>query len=104
TFNVGSDLAAIAAGINLLVPVPILVLIPPIAVALVLLQIFAKFPLINRIFKWLCLALLAYIATAIFAGADWGAVAKGTVIPQIPRSKSEIGILIAILGTTISPY
>lgn len=104
TFNVGADLAAIAAGINLLVPISILVLIPPIAVTLVLLQVFAKYPLINRIFKWLCLALLAYIATAIFAGADWGEVAKGTFIPQIPRSKTDIGLLIAILGTTISPY
>ncbi|HEX7103157.1 MAG TPA: Nramp family divalent metal transporter [Nitrolancea sp.] len=104
TFNVGADLAAIAAGINLLVPIPVLILIPPIAVVLILLQVFAKYPLINRIFKWLCLALLAYIATAIFAGADWGAVAKGTFIPQIPRSKGDIGLLIAILGTTISPY
>jgi len=104
TFNVGADLAAIAAGINLLVPISILILIPPIAVALILLQVFAKYPLINRIFKWLCLALLAYIATALFAGADWGEVAKGTFIPQIPRSKDDIGLLIAILGTTISPY
>jgi NRAMP (natural resistance-associated macrophage protein)-like metal ion transporter len=104
TFNVGADLAAIAAGINLIVPIPILILIPPIAVALILLQVFAKYPLINRIFKWLCLALLAYIATAIFAGANWGDVAKGTFIPQIPRSKGDIGLLIAILGTTISPY
>jgi NRAMP (natural resistance-associated macrophage protein)-like metal ion transporter len=104
TFNVGADLAAIAAGINLIVPIPILILIPPIAVALILLQVFAKYPLINRIFKWLCLALLAYIATAIFAGANWGDVAKGPFIPQIPRSKGDIGLLIAILGTTISPY
>jgi Mn2+/Fe2+ NRAMP family transporter len=104
TFNVGADLAAIAAGINLLVPISILILIPPIAVALVLLQVFAKYPLINRVFKWLCLALLAYIATALFAGADWVAVAKGTFIPHMPRSKGDIGLLIAILGTTISPY
>jgi NRAMP (natural resistance-associated macrophage protein)-like metal ion transporter len=104
TFNAGADLSAIAAGINLLFPIPMLVLIPPIAVALILLQVFAKYPLINRIFKWLCLALLAYIATAIFSGADWGAVAKGTFIPHVPRSKEGIGLLIAILGTTISPY
>jgi len=104
TFNVGADLAAIAAGINLLVPVPILILIPPIAVTLVLLQVFAKYQLISRIFKWLCLALLAYIGTAIFSGANWGSVVKGTVIPHIPRTKDDIGLMIAILGTTISPY
>ena len=104
TFNVGADLAAIAAGINLLVPVPILILIPPIAVTLVLLQVFAKYQLISRIFKWLCLALLAYIVTAIFSGANWGSVVKGTLIPHIPRTKDDIGLMIAILGTTISPY
>lgn len=104
TFNVGADLAAIAAGINLILPIPILALLPPIAISLVLLQIFAKYELINRIFKWLCLALLAYIVTAFFAGADWGKALRGTFIPTIPRTKDEIGLMIAILGTTISPY
>jgi len=104
TFNVGADLAAIAAGINLLVPIPILALIPPIAVGLVLLQVFAKYGLINRVFKWLCLALLAYVATAFVSHANWLDVAKGTVIPKLPRTKDDITLMIAILGTTISPY
>jgi NRAMP (natural resistance-associated macrophage protein)-like metal ion transporter len=104
TFNVGADLAAIASGINLLVPLPIPLLIPVIAVGLMLLQLFAKYTTINRIFKWLSLALLAYVATAIFAHPDWLQVLRGTVIPTIPRTKDEIGLMIAILGTTISPY
>ena len=104
TFNVGADLAAIAAGINLLVPIPILALIPPIAVGLVLLQIFAKYQMINRIFKWLCLALLAYVATAFVSHANLVDVAKGTFIPKLPRTKDDINLMIAILGTTISPY
>lgn len=104
TFNVGADLAAIAAGINLLLPIPILWLIPPIAVVLILLQVFAKYELINRIFKWLCLALLAYVVTAFVAHANWAEVAKGTLIPRLPRTKDDIGLMIAILGTTISPY
>lgn len=104
SFNVGADLAAIAAGINLIIPVPILALIPPIAVGLVLLQVFAKYEMINRIFKWLCLALLAYVATAFVSHANWLEVAKGTVIPRMPRTKDDINLMIAILGTTISPY
>jgi NRAMP (natural resistance-associated macrophage protein)-like metal ion transporter len=104
TFNVGADLAAIAAGINLLVPVPILALIPPIAIGLVLLQVFAKYQLINRVFKWLCLALLAYVATAFVSHANLADVAKGTFIPKLPRTKDDINLMIAILGTTISPY
>ncbi|MHB8646219.1 MAG: NRAMP family divalent metal transporter, partial [Thermomicrobiales bacterium] len=104
TFNVGADLVAIAAGINLLVPIPILVLVPPTAVGLALFQIFAKYEIINRVFKWLCLALLAYVVTAFFSHAHWGAVARGTVIPRLPRTKDEIGLLVAILGTVFSPY
>ncbi|MGI8855186.1 MAG: NRAMP family divalent metal transporter, partial [Thermomicrobiales bacterium] len=104
TFNVGADLAAIAAGINLIVPIPILALIPPIGIALTLLQVFAKYQMINKIFKWLCLALLAYIATAFVSHANLGEVAKGTLIPKLPRTKSDINLMVAILGTTISPY
>ncbi len=104
TFNVGADLAAIAAGINLLVPVPILVLIPPVAIGLILLQVFAKYQTINKIFKWLCLALLAYVATAFVSHANLADVAKGTLIPKLPRTKDDISLMIAILGTTISPY
>ena len=104
TFNVGADLAAIAAGINLLVPIPIITLIPPIAVGLILLQVFAKYQMINRVFKWLCIALLAYVATAFVSHANLADVAKGTLIPKLPRTKNDITLMIAILGTTISPY
>lgn len=104
TFNVGADLAAIAAGINLLVPLPIPALIPVIGVALLLLQVFAKYTTINRIFKWLTFALLAYIVTAFFAHPDWRQVALGTFVPRLPRTTADIGLMIAILGTTISPY
>jgi Mn2+/Fe2+ NRAMP family transporter len=103
TFNVGADLAAIAAGINLLVPIPIITLIPPIAIGLILLQIFAKYQMINRVFKWLCIALLAYVATAFVSHANVADVAKGTLIPKLPRTKDDITLMIAILGTTISP-
>lgn len=104
TFNVAADLAAIAAGINLIVPVPILWLIPPVGVGLILLQVFAKYQTINKVFKWLCLALLAYVVTAFVSHANWLDVAKGTLIPRLPRDKSDINLLVAILGTTISPY
>ena len=104
TFNVGADLSAIAAGINLLVPIPIPALIPAIAVGLMLLQLFAKYATINRIFKWLALTLLMYVVTAFFAHPDWGQVLRGTLIPTLPRSNAEIGLMTAILGTTISPY
>ncbi len=104
TFTVGADLIAIAAGINLLVPVPIVVLVPLIALALTLFEVFAKYQNINKVFKWLALVLVAYVFTGFAAHADWGAVLRGTLIPHLPRDKNELGLAIAVLGTTISPY
>jgi len=104
TFTVGADLIAIAAGINLLVPVPIVVLVPLIAIALTLFEVFAKYQNINKVFKWLALVLVAYVFTGFAAHADWGAVLRGTLIPHLPRNKDDLNLAIAILGTTISPY
>jgi NRAMP (natural resistance-associated macrophage protein)-like metal ion transporter len=104
TFNVGSDIAAIAAAINLLVPIPIRLLVVPIGVGLVALQILAPYRLISRVFKWLTLALLAYVITAFITRPDLPAVLRGTFIPHLSLSRADIGIFVAILGTTISPY
>lgn len=103
-FNVGADIAAIAAAINLLFLIPIRLLVVPIGVALVALQILAPYRSISRVFKWLTLALLAYVLTAFIAHPNLPAVLRGTFIPNFSRSHADIGILVALLGTTISPY
>jgi NRAMP (natural resistance-associated macrophage protein)-like metal ion transporter len=105
TINVGADLAAIAAAINLLVPaVPISPLVLPIAVGILALQIWGSYRIIARIFKWLTLALFAYIGSAVFARPDWGEVLSATFIPTIRLDQTFLLTLVAILGTTISPY
>jgi NRAMP (natural resistance-associated macrophage protein)-like metal ion transporter len=105
TINVGADLAAIAAAINLLVPaVPIAPLVLPIAVGILALQIWGSYRLIARIFKWLTLALFAYIGSALFARPHWGEVLSATFIPTIRFDTTFLVTLVAILGTTISPY
>ncbi len=105
TINVGADLAAIAAAINLLVPaLPIAPLVLPIAVGILALQIWGSYRLIARIFKWLTLALFAYIGSAFFARPDWGQVLSSTLIPTIRLDQTFLLALVAILGTTISPY
>ena len=104
TFNVGADLIAIAAGINLLIPIPVIVLVPIIAVALALVEVFAKYQSLNKVFKWLALALLAYVVTAFVSHANWGAALRGTLIPHLPQTRDDLNLAIAILGTTISPY
>jgi NRAMP (natural resistance-associated macrophage protein)-like metal ion transporter len=105
TINVGADLGAIAAAINLLVPaLPIGVLVLPIAVGILVLQIGGSYRLIARTFKWLTLALFAYIGSAILARPDWGEVLRATFVPTISLDQTFLLTLVAILGTTISPY
>ena len=104
TINAGVDIGAIAAAINLLLPIPELSLVIPVSVGILALQVFGSYQLIARVFKWLTLALLAYIAAALFSRPDWGAVLRGTFIPTIELTPQYIGILVALLGTTISPY
>jgi NRAMP (natural resistance-associated macrophage protein)-like metal ion transporter len=104
TINAGTDIGAIAAAINLLVPIPALALVVPIAAGIVALQILGSYRLISRIFKWLTLTLFGYIVAAFLARPHWGEVLKGTVIPTIRFDHVYLMTLVAILGTTISPY
>jgi len=102
--NAGADIGAIAASINLLVPVPIAALVVPIGLIILALQIWGSYRLISTIFKWLALALFAYIGSAFFARPDWLAVLRGTFIPTLSFNAAYLTTLVAILGTTISPY
>lgn len=104
TINAGADIAAISAAINMFVPIPISVMVIPIAVAIVVLQIWGSYRLIMKIFKWLTLSLFAYVIAAFLAKPDWWEVAKATFVPQISFTSEYITTIVAILGTTISPY
>jgi NRAMP (natural resistance-associated macrophage protein)-like metal ion transporter len=104
TLNAGVDILAIAAGLNLLLPIPIAAMIVPIAIAVLVLQVYGSYRLIARIFKWLTLALFAYIASALFAQPDWEEVLRGTFMPAVRFDSQYLATLVAILGTTISPY
>ncbi|HWX42009.1 MAG TPA: divalent metal cation transporter [Blastocatellia bacterium] len=104
TINAGADIGAIAAAINMLVPIPISALIVPIAVSILALQIWASYRFIAKTFKWLTLTLFAYIISAFLAKPEWGAVLKGTFIPTFTFDSTFLSTLVALLGTTISPY
>jgi len=104
TLNAGVDIGAIAAAINLLVPIPVTAMIIPITVIILMLQIWGSYRLIARTFKWLALALFAYILSAFFARPNLGAVLRGTLIPTFHFDSTFLSILVAVLGTTITPY
>jgi len=104
TINAGADIGAIAAAINLLIPIPIALLVLPVALAILALQIWGSYRLIARTFKWLTLALFAYVGSAVFARPDWSDVIKATFIPKLSFDANFLAMVVAIFGTTISPY
>ena len=104
SINAGADIGAIAAGINLLVPIPIWSLIIPIALAVIALQIWGSYRLIANTFKWLTLALLAYVFSAFFSKPGFAEVMRGTFVPNFPWNRTFLALTVGILGTTISPY
>src|SRR5205823_11835713 len=83
TFNIGADLGAVAAGGSLLSKGVVggLWLIVPIALLMIAMQVFITYAAIFKIFKWLTLALFAYVLTAFFAHPELREVVKSTFIP-----------------------
>jgi NRAMP (natural resistance-associated macrophage protein)-like metal ion transporter len=105
TINAGADIGAIGAAIQLIVPhVPVVALIVPIGTILLALQLWGSYRVIAATFKWLSLALFAYVAAAFFAQPNWADVLRHTFLPEIRLDPHYLTTLVAILGTTISPY
>ncbi len=104
TVNAGADIGAIAAALNLLVPIHAVALVLPVAMLLLIVQIWGSYKTISSIFKWLALSLFAYVGAALFAHPKAIEVLAGTFIPRIHLDASYLTTLVALLGTTISPY
>jgi NRAMP (natural resistance-associated macrophage protein)-like metal ion transporter len=102
--NVGADLGAIADAAGIIVGTPVPWLVVPIAVALLAIQIFAKYRFIERVFKYLTIALLAYVVDAVLVRPPLADTLRATIVPTISADHAYIATLVAILGTTISPY
>ncbi len=104
-FNIGADLGAMAKGVQLLRPgLGFNYLVIGFALLSVILQIYLPYARYAHYLKWLALVLLAYVASAIMANLDWGTVIHSALTPSITWSKSQLLLICAILGTTISPY
>ena len=105
-FNIGADLGAVAAGGALLSrgTIRALWLVIPVAVLIIGMQLFVTYGTIFKIFKWLTLALFAYVFTAFFAHPQLVDVVRATFVPHLELSKDFVMALVAVFGTTISPY
>jgi len=104
TLNAGANLMAMGEVLRMFLPVPLPLLIVPIAGLILAVQIFGAYGLVARLFKWLSLSLLAYLGAAILAKPDWADVLRGTFLPSLKLDHDSLFILMGILGTTISPY
>lgn len=104
TVNIAADLGGMAEAANLLTGLPSIAFIPVFTITIVVLLIFASYRTIARIFKWLTLVLLAYVAAAFLARPDWSIVLKATLLPELRFETRYLTTLLAIFGTTISPY
>lgn len=104
SFNIGADLGSMAAATRLIIPIPHLALVVAFAVAMAMIEIVLPYHQYSRVLKWLCVSLLSYIAVLFFANVSWGDVAAKLVSPGISFDRTTIAALIALFGTTISPY
>ena len=104
TFNIGADLAGMADAAELLSGVPSGVWVVIFGVAIAWATIELRYQTIARVLKWLVLALFAYIIAAFSIGPDWSDVARATFRPSMPHGSAMWAMILAILGTTISPY
>jgi len=102
--NIGADLGAMGAALKLLIGGPQLVYVALFGLISVLLEVFSRYSRYVSILKWLTLSLFAYVGVAFVVKMPWGEVAKSLVIPQIVFTPEYMTVVVAILGTTISPY
>jgi NRAMP (natural resistance-associated macrophage protein)-like metal ion transporter len=103
--NIGADIAGMGAVAHLIIPqVPVFAFSILFTGLLLFVIIRYSYQKIAAIMKWLCLVLLLYMIVPFLTKPDWGAVLKHTLIPEIHFNKNFIEIIVAILGTTISPY
>jgi Mn2+/Fe2+ NRAMP family transporter len=104
TLNLGADLGAMGAALKLVIGGQQLFYVAAFAVASTLLEIFARYSRYVSVLKWLTLALFAYVGVTLVVHVPWGTVAWRLVAPHIEWTPAYITALVAIFGTTISPY
>jgi NRAMP (natural resistance-associated macrophage protein)-like metal ion transporter len=103
-FNISADLGGMADAAEMLTGLPSLVFVPVFGLSSLAIIIWTSYATFARYLKWLTVVLLAYIAAGFLARPDWPAALQATVIPRMRLDGDWAITLVAILGTTISPY
>lgn len=104
TINIGSDLAGMGDALEVLTGIPAAYFVAPMGFGIMSATIFLRFTQIENVLKWLAGILLVYVVTAFLIPIDWSEVLVATLVPSLPASSDAWAALVALLGTTISPY
>jgi Mn2+/Fe2+ NRAMP family transporter len=102
--NIGADLGAMAASLVMLTKINFYAALVLFAVFIILVEIFVQYHLYVKALKWLALSLFAYVATGLIINPDWSLIWKDIITPQIQFSKEYIFAMVAVFGTSITPY
>lgn len=104
TFNIAADIASMGAASRLVVPVPQEVLVVAFTALMIGLELLLPYHRYARVLRWLALSLGAYVIVLALVHVDWGDVLSSLVVPAFDLTRAELAALIAIFGTTVSPY
>ena len=106
TLNIAADLAGMGDAANMLIGAPALLWIVVFGVVIALGVMRLRYVVFERVLKWLTLVLFAYVVDGLSMGGDWGRILHATFLPSLPslRDHAAWTTLVAVLGTTISPY
>jgi len=104
TINIAADLAGMADAAEMLSGINSHLFVIGFGLLISWATVRLRYQQIANVLKWLVLVLFAYPITAFVAGADWSRVVHDTLVPSMPHTRDEWSTLVAILGTTISPY
>lgn len=104
TFNIGADVYGMASAVELLTPRSTTLLSWLIVVLILVLIVILPYRKIVMIFKWLAISLFAYVLAGLMVVNNWPLILKQLLVPALPFSKEGILMIVAIFGTTISPY
>ena len=104
TFNIGADLSGMGDAATMLTGISSKACVVAFGAIIAIAMVYLRYVQIAKILKWLALALFAYIGCAFLVVHDWAAVFSATFIPTWPKGNDAWKALVAILGTTISPY
>jgi len=104
TVNIGADIGAMVASAQLLVPINFYIGAIILTVSMILLEVLMPYHKYAKILKWLTLSLVAYIITGFVIRPDWIQVVRSLAIPKITLNAAFLSAMVAVMGTTITPY